>query len=305
MVMNNELNSNSNTPEEPNKLNSDQIRQTESYKFLKTAYSAGINIIIEGATGSGKTTLLKSLINSAEDNESTILLTRFFEMETPKAIQIKGDDSLWLIHQARRMDPFRIIIDDLHIKEESMESIVSGALSGTQFVSTGHTYSSHPKFSETDSLSSHYIQHPYELRAHVAVTWNNNESKRELNILSISQIIHQKVSKLGTDNRKYFYDLTSNHLLFEGDKKVADPTRTMRRKLEFAWGRNKAKREENSRLENDPAFTEISVNNFVSISPEEKTLLMEHHAILRQHFQSQSESLQESFQEIEKLISRL
>src|SRR6476620_3979359 len=103
MVMNNELNSNSNTPEEPNNLNADHIRQPEAYKFLQTAYSAGINIIIEGVTCSGRTTLLKNLINSAEDSESTILLTPFFEMETPKATQIKGDDPLWLIRQARRM----------------------------------------------------------------------------------------------------------------------------------------------------------------------------------------------------------
>lgn len=297
--MTNELNSNSNTPEEPtNNLPSDHIRQTEAYKFLKAAYSVGINILIEGASGSGKTSLLKTLINSTEDNERTILLTPFFEMETPKITQIKGDDPLWLIHQARRMNPFRIIMDDLSIKEKEMDSIVSGALTGTQFISTGYT-APHSTFSETDSLSSRYIQHPYELRIHVAVKRNSDHGKRELDILSISQIIHQKISKAGK-----VYDATSNHLLFEGDKKVADPTRTLRRKIELKQRTNSPRSETSSSLKNDPNSNGPSANILVSLSPQEKAKLLEHHVVLREHFQTQSETLQESFKEIENLLAR-
>lgn len=304
MVMNNELNNNSNTPEKPTDSNSDQIRQTEAYKFLKTAYSAGISIIIEGVTCSGKTSLLQDLINSTEDNQSTILLTRFFEVETPKTTQIKGDDAFWLIHQARRMNPFRIVIDDLFINEEAMESIVCGALTGTQFISTGYTERPYPTFSETDSLSARYIEHPYELRVHVALK-HNEDAKPEFNLLSVSQIIHQKVSKVGKDNRKYFYDSTSNHLLFEGDQKVADPTRTMRRKLEFAQRANKPKSEAVQSLKTNPNSTGTSANSFVSISPKERAKLIEHGAVLREHFQSQSETLRESFREIENLLAKL
>lgn len=302
MVMNNELNRNSRTPEEPTSINADHIRQPEAYKFLQKAYNTGINIIIEGVTCSGRTTLLKNLINSAENNESTILLTPFFEMETPKVTQIKGDDPLWLIHQARRMNPFRIVMDDLHIKEEEMELIVSGALTGTQFVSTGYTDSSR-NFSETDSLSSRYVQHPYELRVHVALTWNDEKKKGEFDILSISQIIHQKVSNTGGD-RKSIYDSTSNLLLFEGDNKVAFPTRTMRRKIEFAQHLQNPKNDSVSSLKS-PTFTETSAPNFVSVSPEDKAKLLKHREILHEHFQSQSEHLQESFKEIEKLLARI
>jgi hypothetical protein len=296
MVMNNELNSNSNLP-------SDHIRKTEAYKFLETAYSAGISIIIEGAPGSGKTSLLQTLINSTEDNQSTIFLTRFFEVDTPKITQIKGDDAFWLIHQARRMNPFRIVMDDLVINQEAMESMVSGALTGTQFISTGCINSSKPAFSETDPLSSRYTAHPYELRVHVALK-QNNDTKPEFNILSVSQMTYQKVS-IGKDSRQYFYAATSNHLLFEGDKKVADPTRTMRRKIEFSQRREISKNESTSSLKNDPETKGNSASTLVSISPKERAKLLEHGAVLREHFQSQSETLRESFREIEKLLAKL
>jgi hypothetical protein len=305
MVMNNELNNSSNMPEDPaNNLPSDHIRQIEAYKFLKTAYSAGINIIIEGVTYSGRTSFLQNLINTSEDNQSTIFLTNYFEADTPKATQMQGDDPLWLIHQARRMNPSRIVMDDLYISDKEMESIVSGALTGTQFISTGYVDYPYPVFTETDSLSARYIEHPFELRAHVSLSRNNAEGKFEFNILSVSQIIHQKLSRLTETGGKYSYDSTRNHLLFEGDKKVADPTRTLRRKIGFKQRTNSSKSESSSSLKNDPNSNGPSANTFVSLSPQEKAKLLEHRAVLREHFQTQSETLQEHFKEIENLLAR-
>jgi hypothetical protein len=305
-VMHNELNNNSTTPEKPTThLNQDQIRQKEACDFLKSAYSAGINIIIEGETNSGRTSLLNTLMNSPEDNQSTILLTteNFVEIDNPEITQIKGDDSAWLIHQARRMDPFRIVMDNFFINEETMENVVSGSLVGTQFVSTGYTARSQFSNSETDPLSSLYPEHPYEIRVHVALQWNDDRTKREFNLVSVSQIVHQKASRMGTNGRQ-FYDVTSNQLLFNGDRKVADPTRTMRRKIEAAQRLHSSKAKTSQQTLGSSSVDTRSAPTFVSLTPDEKAELLEHRAALHEHFQSQSDTLRKRFSEIEKLLSK-
>lgn len=304
MVMHNELNDNSITPEKPTThLTSDQIRQKKAYDFLQAAYSAGINIIIEGGIYSGRTSLLNTLMNSPEDHQSTILLTpdNFVETGNPAITQIKGDDSAWLIHQARRLDPFRIVMDDLSINDETMKSVISGALTGTQFISTGYTEGEGPSNPETDPLSSLYREHPYELRVHVAIQWNNDKTKLEFNLLSVSQIVHQKVSRVSITGSKHFFDITSNRLLFDGDRKVADPTRTMRRKMEAA---QRLLNSNTQQTLGSDSFTATSSPTFVSLTPNEKAELLEHRAALHEHFQSQSEALRKRFSEIEKLLAK-
>lgn len=269
--------------------------QREAYDFLEAAYNAGINIIIEGKTYSGKSRLLNTLMDSSKDYKPTVLVNTFPEMifgnDHREITEIRSDKPATLIHQVLRMDPYRVVMDDVFVDEETMDNIVAMAKTGTQFVATGYIDSSELFSSNTDHLASRYIEHPYELRAHVDLHWNADRTKLEFNILSIKQIVHQKIRNL---------DTTSNWMLFDHEKKVAEPTRTLRRKMDAA----RLRKNETS-VVNSPALEAKPSPVFVSITTEEKVLLEEYRKSLREHFKTQNVLLRTQFREIDRILEKL
>lgn len=259
------------------------------YDFLESAYVAGINIIIEGKTYSGRSRLLNTIMDSAKDYKPTVLVNTFPEMlfgaDHREITEIRSNKPAGLIRQVLRMTPFRVVMDDVFVDEKTMETVVAAAMAGTQFVATGYTTPSALSTPETDHLSSYYAEHPYELRVHVDISWNDDQTKLESNILSISQIVHQKIGKS---------DTTSNRLLFDRDHKVAEPTRTLRRKMDAVKATPPAK----------PIFVEKPVPTFVSISPEEQVLLEEYREALREHFKTQNVLLRAKFREIDRILEK-
>jgi hypothetical protein len=272
--------------------------QREAYDFLEAAYSAGINIIIEGKTYSGKSRLLNTLMDSSKDYKPTVLVNTFPEMifgnDHREITEIRSDKPATLIRQVLRMDPSRVVMDDVFVDEETMRMIVAVAKTGTQFVATGYIDSSELFSSSTDHLASRYAEHPYELRVHVELRRNDDENRLEFNILSIKQIVHQKIRN---------YDTTSNWLLFDHEKKVAEPTRTLRRKMEAAQRR----KVESDKLpvESLPAPEENPVPTFVSITQEERMRLELYRESLREHFKTQNILLRSKFREIDRILEKL
>lgn len=265
------------------------------YDFLESAYVAGISIIIEGQTGSGKTRLLNTLVDSAKDYERTILVNSYPEMlfgnDHREITEIRGDDPAYLLAQVLRMSPYRVVMDDVLVDEKTMERIVVAAMTGVQFVATGYTSASAESNPETDQLSSRYAAHPYELRVHVDISRNADSNKLEFDILSVKQIVHQKIRN---------YDITSNRLLFDQEKMVAEPTRTLRRKMEAAKKRETSKQT----VASIPASDKNPVPTLVSLTPEEKVLMEMYREDLREHFKTQNVLLRTKFREIDRILAK-
>lgn len=275
-----------------------QPTQREAYDFLEAAYSAGINIIIEGKTYSGKSRLLNTLMDSSKDYKATVLVNTFPEMifgnDHREITEIRSDKPDTLIRQVLRMDPSRVVMDDVFVDEETMGMIVAVAKTGTQFVATGYLDSAELFSENTDQLAALYAEHPYELRANVDLKWNDDKTKLEFNILSVKQIVHQKIRN---------YDTTSNRLLFDREKKVAEPTRTLRRKMEAA---HRSMAESGKRpVASIPTPEETPVPTLVSITPEERMRLELYRESLREHFKTQNILLRSKFHEIERILEKL
>lgn len=264
------------------------------YDFVEDAYVTGISIIIGGKTGSGRTQLLNELMNAAKDYNATFLISPLPEMsfgsDHPEITEIRGDDPAYLVAQVLRMRPVRVVMDDMFIDEKTMESIVVSAKTGTQFVATDYTDTSE-KSIEIDQLSSRYAEHPYELRVHVDIRQNDTTNKREFEILSVQQIVHQKIRG---------YDITSNRLLFDQEKMVAEPTRALRRKMEA--GKRLASAQK--KVSNIPVSGENPISALVSLTTEERAELHEHREALREHFKTQNVLLRTSFREIERILAK-
>jgi hypothetical protein len=270
--------------------------QMEAYKFLEAAYIAGINIIIEGQTGSGKSRLLNTLMDSAKDYNPTVLICNSPEMvfgnDHREITEIRGNLATNpRLAQVLRMSPHRVVMDDVFVDEKTMKAIVTSAMSGTQFVVTGYTNSSEVATSDTDRISSRYAEHPYELRVHVALSGGDNSTQSKCDILSVQQIVHQKIGNS---------DTTSNRLLFDHEKMVAEPTRTLRRKMEAARKREAVK----PTVVSIPAFGETPVPALVSITPEEKVLLEAYRDDLREHFKTENILLRAKFREIDWILAK-
>jgi hypothetical protein len=276
-------------------LISDKSITREAYDFLKTAYRAGINIIIEGATGSGRTRFLNTLMDSARDYKPTLLVNSFPEMffgfNRSELTEIRSENPSQLLSQLLSMNQPRMILDDTPIDYTLMPEVVKKANSGIQFVATGYRSVSTVPGSNNDFLASVYVEHPFELRVHVKTVWNCYEKRSEFTVLSVEQIIQQKVGKLITSR---------NRLLFSNFGKVAEPTRILRRKMEAYAQQINTINSSVSQL----TVTPEAPATLVAITAEQKEQLAEHLAALAEHLKNQSPALRGKFEEIEKILAK-
>jgi len=104
--------------------------------FLRACVSAGLNIIVAGATQAGKTTLMNALLNSASSSDRVITCEEVFELQLTSpdwiALQTRqeslegtGEVTLRrLIKEALRMRPSRLVVGEVR-QEECLDLLVA------------------------------------------------------------------------------------------------------------------------------------------------------------------------------------
>jgi pilus assembly protein CpaF len=104
--------------------------------FLHACVTAGLNVVVAGATQAGKTTLMNAMLNSAPSSERVITCEEVFELQLTSpdwvALQTRqaslegtGDIPLRrLIKEALRMRPSRLVVGEVR-QEEALDLLVA------------------------------------------------------------------------------------------------------------------------------------------------------------------------------------
>jgi len=104
--------------------------------FLQACVSAGLNIVVAGATQAGKTTLMNALLNSAPAYERIITCEEVFELKlrSPDWIAMQARQSSLdgageitlrrLIKEALRMRPSRLVVGEVR-QEECLDLLIA------------------------------------------------------------------------------------------------------------------------------------------------------------------------------------
>lgn len=104
--------------------------------FLQACVTAGLNVVVAGATQAGKTTLMNALLNSAPSSERVITCEEVFELQLSSpdwiALQTRqaslegtGEIPLRrLIKEALRMRPSRLVVGEVR-QEEALDLLVA------------------------------------------------------------------------------------------------------------------------------------------------------------------------------------
>lgn len=108
----------------------------QAASFLQACVSAGLNIVVAGATQAGKTTLMNALLNSAPAYERIITCEEVFELQlrSPDWIALQarqasldgaGEITLRrLIKEALRMRPSRLVVGEVR-QEECLDLLIA------------------------------------------------------------------------------------------------------------------------------------------------------------------------------------
>ncbi len=104
--------------------------------FLQACVTAGLNIVVAGATQAGKTTLMNALLNSAPSSERVITCEEVFELQltSPDWVALQTRQSSLegtgeiplrrLIKEALRMRPSRLVVGEVR-QEEALDLLVA------------------------------------------------------------------------------------------------------------------------------------------------------------------------------------
>lgn len=104
--------------------------------FLQSCVTAGLNIVVAGATQAGKTTLMNALLNSAPSSERVITCEEVFELQltSPDWVALQTRQSSLegtgeiplrrLIKEALRMRPSRLVVGEVR-QEEALDLLVA------------------------------------------------------------------------------------------------------------------------------------------------------------------------------------
>ena len=104
--------------------------------FLQACVTAGLNVVVAGATQAGKTTLMNALLNSAPSSERVITCEEVFELQltSPDWVALQTRQSSLegtgeiplrrLIKEALRMRPSRLVVGEVR-QEEALDLLVA------------------------------------------------------------------------------------------------------------------------------------------------------------------------------------
>lgn len=263
----------------------------EAYEFINAAYQSGVNINVFGITGSGKTRFLNVLMDSSKDYKQTILIDSFPEMlfgfDHKEIIRLSSENPSLLVRNAITMNPFRVVMDDVFLDDTAKEEVIKASKGGMQFIGIG--YSAGPE--EFEKRAAEYrAEDPFEVNVFVKMRRIDDGEKIKYLVVAsdIQQVMQQKI---GNEFK------TTTRLLFSDGKKIADPTRTLRRKME-------ATNSTQAGLTNKAEPNEAAVHTFVSLTPEEKVQLIDNRLALQRHFADKDFILQERFKAIDKILAK-
>lgn len=134
----------------------------QAAQFLDSAVSAGLNVLVSGATQAGKTTMLNCLAASIGARERVITVEEIFELKIPQRDVINmqcrqpnlegaGEISLRrLVKEALRMRPDRIIVGEVR-EAEALDMLVA-LNAGLAGMCSVHANSAHDALSKICTL---------------------------------------------------------------------------------------------------------------------------------------------------------
>ncbi|WP_125609599.1 CpaF family protein [Specibacter cremeus] len=108
----------------------------QAARFLGAAVSAGLNILVSGATQAGKTTLLNCLAASIGSRERVVTVEEIFELQLPlrdvvgmqcRQPNLEGNGAIplrRLVKEALRMRPDRLIVGEVR-EAESLDMLIA------------------------------------------------------------------------------------------------------------------------------------------------------------------------------------
>lgn len=108
----------------------------EAAEFLSTCVSAGLNVLICGATGAGKTTMLNALASAIGPRERVVTVEEVFELDIPlrdtvglqcRQANLEGYGEIplrRLVKEALRMRPDRLIVGEVR-EAESLDMLIA------------------------------------------------------------------------------------------------------------------------------------------------------------------------------------
>lgn len=131
-------------------------------EFLHHCVSAGLNVLVSGATGAGKTTLLNALTGSIGARERVVTVEEIFELKVPlrdvaslqcRQPNLEGEGEIplrRLVKEALRMRPDRLIVGEVR-EAESLDMLVA-LNSGQPGMCSLHANSAHDALTKICTL---------------------------------------------------------------------------------------------------------------------------------------------------------
>lgn len=264
----------------------------EAATFIQNAYSAGVNILICGATGAAKTTFMNFLADSCKDYKSTILIHDIAEMsfgnDHREITELIANSCGPLLQTAIVLKPQRVLADGIY--EDRTGDLNKVVDAGIQIVNTTHLTPEANATGKPDQYTERFPENPFELRIDLQMKKKENpepgKNSRMLDVVGVHQLIEVPNSKGAKEVRT----------LFSSTSKIAEPTRTLRRKIEAG-----IKAVEDSFYSSSPTIEPTRA--YVSISEEEKVELLEDCEVLKAHLKNHK-GFKERFEKIAALVSK-
>lgn len=198
--------------------------------FLDVAVSAGLNVLVSGATQAGKTTLLNCLAASIGPRERVITVEEIFELKIPQRDVINmqcrqpnlegiGEISLRrLVKEALRMRPDRIIVGEVR-EAEALDMLVAmnAGLAGMCSVHANSAHDALTKICTLPLLAGENISRDFvtptvascfDLVVHCAR--NSNGHRQITEILSVGQRVEGGIIETAPVFRTIDNELTLN-----------------------------------------------------------------------------------------------
>ena len=264
----------------------------EVYDFIETAYQAGVNIVISGRSETAMGSFLNILMDSSKDYTPTVLISSNSDMvfgsDHREIAQIIGADG-GLVQHGMTMNTPRVVLDEMYSAVEDFENMAMSAKQGKQYIMVAN--SSPTELARLNEKAKDYIfeskaRHPFELR--VDIGYKKLNGKKVITVIAVHELIFDKGE-------------TFMRTLFSGNYSVADPTRSIRRKLE-----GKTRRQKEFGVKNIRNANASEMPALIAVSEKEKEELLIHRDALSAflHATGDHEALKH-FNAMDKFLNQL